>query len=259
MGQKTNPIGMRLGVIRSWNSKWFAPMGSKQYRDSLLEDLKIREYTQKRFDNADVSQVEIIRSPKRVTINIYTARPGMVIGKSGVEIEQFKKELEYITKKEVQLNVLEVRKPELDAYLVAKNIARQLEGRINHRRAMKRAITSAIRMGARGIKIRCSGRLGGAEIAHPEEYKDGRVPTHTLRADIDFAKLTSFTTYGTIGIKVWIYKGDILGGMHEYWERALDKNYQKERRSRPGFGKRREGGRRDNRRDSRRNKPKGNR
>ncbi len=251
MGQKTNPIGMRLGVIRSWNSKWFAPMGSKQYRENLLEDLKIREYTHKRFDNADVSQIEIIRSPKRITINIYTARPGMVIGKSGVEIEQFKKELEYITQKEVQLNVLEIRKPELDAYLVAKNIARQLEGRINHRRAMKRAITSAMRMGAKGIKIRCSGRLGGAEIAHPEEYKDGRVPTHTLRADIDFAQVTSFTTYGTIGVKVWIYKGDILGGMHEYWEKALSKEYGKERRGKPSFTKRREG----SRRSRRRNKP----
>jgi len=251
LGQKTNPIGMRLGVIRSWNSKWFAPMGSKQYRENLLEDLKIRDYTHKRFDNADVSQIEIIRSPKRITINIYTARPGMVIGKSGVEIEQFKKELEYITQKEVQLNVLEIRKPELDAYLVAKNIARQLEGRINHRRAMKRAITSAMRMGAKGIKIRCSGRLGGAEIAHPEEYKDGRVPTHTLRADIDFAQVTSFTTYGTIGVKVWIYKGDILGGMHEYWEKALSKEYGKERRRKPDFSRRRE----SSRRSRRRNKP----
>ncbi len=233
MGQKTNPIGLRLGVIRSWNSKWFAPIGSKEYRENLLEDLKIREYTRKRFDAADVSKIEIVRSPKRVMIDIYTARPGMVIGRGGVEIEQFKKELEYLTNKEVVINVLEIRKPEIDAYLVAKNIARQIEGRVNHRRAMKRAITAAMRMGAKGIKIRCSGRLGGAEIAHPEEYKEGRIPTQTLRADIDFAKVTAFTTYGTIGVKVWIYKGDILGGMHEYWERELSKERKTPGRRRP--------------------------
>ena len=244
MGQKTNPIGLRLGVSRSWNSKWFAPLGSKQYRDNLLEDIKLREYTFKRFDNADVSNIEIIRSPKRITINVYTARPGMVIGKSGVEIEQFKKELEFITKKDVQLNVLEVRKPELNAYLVAKMIARQLEGRVSHRRAMKRAITSSMRMGAKGIKIRCSGRLGGAEIAHAEEYKDGQVPLHTLRADIDYSTATAFTTYGTVGVKVWIYKGDILGGMKEYWDKALSREQEKERRAprqrrpRKGGGKR---------------------
>ncbi len=235
MGQKTNPIGLRLCISRSWNSKWFAPLGSKQYRDNLLEDIKIREYTMKRFDNADVSQIEIIRSPKRVTINIYTARPGMVIGKSGVEIEQFKKELEFLTNKDVQLNVLEIRKPELDAFLVAKMVARQIEGRVNHRRAMKRAITSAMRMGAKGIKIRCSGRLGGAEIAHPEEYKDGRIPLHTLRAEIDYAKATAFTTYGTVGVKVWIYKGDILGGMKEYWEKTLSREQTKERRAPVSF------------------------
>ena len=232
MGQKTNPIGLRLGVIRSWNSKWFAPIGSKEYRENLLEDLKIREYTRKRFDAADVSKIEIVRSPRRVMIDIYTARPGMVIGRSGVEIEQFKKELEYLTNKEVVINVLEIRKPEIDAYLVAKNIARQIEGRVNHRRAMKRAITAAMRMGAKGIKIRCAGRLGGAEIAHPEEYKEGRIPTQTLRADIDYAKVTAFTTYGTVGVKVWIYKGDILGGMHEYWERELSKERKTPRRRR---------------------------
>jgi len=232
LGQKTNPIGLRLGVIRTWNSKWFANMGSKQYKQNLLEDIKIRDYTQKRFDNADVSQIEIIRSPKRVTINIYTARPGVVIGRSGMEIEQFKKELEYITDKEVQLNVLEIKKPELDSYLVAKSIARQLEGRISHRRAMKRAITSAMRMGAKGIKIRCGGRLGGAEIAHAEEYKDGRIPLHTLRADVDFAKTVAYTTYGTTGVKVWIYKGDLLGGMHEYWEKTLREDLQDRRKPR---------------------------
>ncbi len=246
MGQKTNPIGLRLGVIRSWNSKWFAPIGSKEYRENLLEDLKIREYTRKRFDAADVSKIEIVRSPKRVMIDIYTARPGMVIGRSGVEIEQFKKELEYLTGKDVVINVLEIRKPEIDAYLVAKNIARQIEGRVNHRRAMKRAITAAMRMGAKGIKIRCSGRLGGAEIAHPEEYKEGRIPTQTLRANIDFAKVTAFTTYGTIGVKVWIYHGDILGGMHEYWERELSKEKQRgpSRRRRPAPLDRELGGRR---------------
>ena len=244
MGQKSNPIGLRLGVIRSWNSKWFAPMGSKQYRNNLLEDLKIREYTYRRFDDADVSHIGIIRSPKRVSINIYTARPGMVIGKSGVEIEQFKKELEFITKKDVQLNVLEIKKPELDAFLVAKSIAKQLEGRVNHRRAMKRAITTAMRMGAKGIKIRCGGRLGGAEIAHPEEYKDGRIPLHTLRASIDYAATTSFTTYGCVGVKVWIYKGDVLGGMHEYWETTLREYKEKDRgRGRGGKYQDKRGGR----------------
>lgn len=233
MGQKTNPIGMRLGVIRSWNSKWFAPVGSKQYRENIIEDTKIRDYTKKRLEEADVTQVEIIRSPKRVTINVYTARPGMVIGKGGAEIEQFKRELEYIINKEVQLNVLEVRKPELDASLVAKNIARQIEGRVNHRRAMKRAITSAMRMGAKGIKVRCGGRLAGSEIAHAEEYKEGRIPLHTLRADIDFARDTAFTTYGTVGIKVWICKGEILGGMHEYWEKALQEERRQEQQRRP--------------------------
>lgn len=243
MGQKANPIGLRLGISRSWNSKWFAPMGSRQYQQALLEDIRIREYTHKRFDNADVSQVEIIRSPKRITINIYTARPGMVIGKSGVEIEQFKKELEFLTKKDIQLNVLEIRKPELDAYLVAKTLARQLEGRVHHRRAMKRALTSSMRMGARGIKVRCGGRLGGAEIAHAEEYKDGRIPLHTLRADIDFAHATAYTTYGTVGIKVWIYKRDVLGGMREYWEVALREEHEKERRSRPTRRGRKDGDR----------------
>jgi small subunit ribosomal protein S3 len=220
LGQKTNPIGLRLTINKTWSSKWFAPKST--YRDLFLEDLTIKRYTRRRLADADISQIEILRSPNKVTLNIYTARPGVVIGQSGQRIEEFKQELEYLTKKEVQLNVLEIRYPELDAYLVATNIARQIEGRISHRRAMKRAIAQAMRMGALGIKIKAGGRLAGAEIAHSEEYKEGRVPLHTLRADIDFARATAHTTYGCVGVKVWIYKGDILGGRKEFWERVLE-------------------------------------
>jgi small subunit ribosomal protein S3 len=216
LGQKSHPIANRLGISRGWNSNWFS--GQREFAANLQEDLKIREYTMTRLDDADVSTVEILRSPKRVVINVYTARPGVVIGKSGIRVETFKKELEHLTGKEIQLNVLEIQKPELDSFLVAKNIARQLEGRVSHRRAMKRAITQAMRMGAKGIKITCAGRLRGAEIAHHETYKEGRVPLHTFRAMIDYAFKVSNTTFGSIGVKVWIFKGELLGGMKEFYK-----------------------------------------
>ncbi|MBN2543464.1 30S ribosomal protein S3 [bacterium] len=228
MGQKTNPIGLRLGIIKYWNSKWFAR--KQTYRRQILEDLQIRRYTRERLDDADVSNIEIIRSPKKVTINIYTARPGVVIGKSGIRIETFKKELEHLTSNEIQINVLEIRRPELDAFLVAKNIAKQIEGRVSCRRAMKSSIRRAMRMGAKGIKIICSGRLAGAEIARSEGYKEGRIPLHTFRADIDYATVTAHTTAGCVGVKVWIFIDEILGGMEEYWDNILDKKKKKRRR-----------------------------
>jgi small subunit ribosomal protein S3 len=234
LGQKSHPIGNRLGISRGWNSNWFAK--GKDFVKNLQEDIKVREYTLTGLDDADVSNVEIIRSPKRVVINVYTARPGVVIGKSGIRVEGFKKELELLTGKEIRLNVLEIEKPELDAYLVCKNIARQIEGRVSHRRAMKRAITQAMRMGAEGIKIMVKGRLRGAEIARHEEYQEGLVPLHTFRADIDFAKVTAHTTYGSVGVKVWICKGEILGGMEEVLE--IENRAEKKRKRSRGRGRR---------------------
>ncbi|APF17659.1 30S ribosomal protein S3 [Caldithrix abyssi] len=208
MGQKTNPIGLRLGIIKSWNSSWF---DQKNYAEKLHEDLKIRNYIRKRLDKASVSKIEIERTAKRVTISIHTARPGIVIGKKGAEVDKLREELRSLTKKEIQININEIKKPELDAYLVAENIARQIEGKVSWRRAMKKAITAAMRLGAEGIKIMCSGRLGGAEMARTEMYKDGRIPLHTLRADVDYAQYDAVTTYGTIGIKVWIFHGEVIG------------------------------------------------
>lgn len=208
MGQKTNPIGFRLGVIRTWKSLWF---DEKNFADKLNEDLMLRNYIQKRMPNAGISQVEIKRTPKRITLTIHTARPGIVIGKKGIEVDKLKEELQRVTEKDVQVNVHEIKRPELDAYLVAENVAKQLESKVSFRRAMKRAITSSIRMGAEGVRICCSGRLGGAEMARREQYKEGRIPLHTLRADIDYAKIVANTTYGTIGVKVWICRGEILG------------------------------------------------
>ncbi|MCK5833881.1 30S ribosomal protein S3 [bacterium] len=233
MGQKTHPIGLRLGIIKTWNSKWFARKGI--YRSNLLEDIKLREFIHEELKDADVSTIEILRSPKSLTLNIFTARPGVVIGQGGQRVETFKKQLEQRTSKEVHLNVLEIRRPEMDATLVAKTIASQIEGRVSHRRAMKRAIQSAMRLGAQGIKVKCGGRLGGAEIARSEEYKEGRVPLHTLRADIDFARATAHTTAGCVGVKVWIFTEEILGGMDEYWDRALNEEKNK-KRSRPSPG-----------------------
>lgn len=208
MGQKVHPVGFRLGIIKTWDSRWFA--GKKELPQLIKEDFTLRKYIRNRLRHAAVSKIVIERTPNRATIDIYTARPGVVIGRRGVEVDRLKEELQYLTGKEIVLNVHEVRRPELDALLVAENIARQLEGRVSFRRAMRKAIASAMRAGAQGIKIRCSGRLGGAEIARSHEEKEGRVPLHTLRADIDFARATAYTIYGTIGVKVWIFKGEVL-------------------------------------------------
>lgn len=208
MGQKTNPIGFRLGVIRTWESKWF----EKQSLDKKLEeDNMLRTYIRKRLQRASVSKIIIERTPKHITITINTARPGIVIGRKGAEVDKLKEELQRLTGNDIQLNINEIKRPELDAYLVAENIANQLAGRISFRRAMKKAIMSSMRMGAEGIRVICSGRLGGAEMARREQYKQGRIPLHTLRADIDYANITSHTQYGSIGVKVWICKGEIIG------------------------------------------------
>ncbi len=207
MGQKTNPIGLRLGVIRSWNSRWFA---NKGFADLLNEDIMIKRYISKRLENAGLSNIEILRAPKKVTVDIHTSRPGIVIGRKGVEVDRLREELQLLTKKEITLNIVEVKKPELSAKLVADSIARQLEGRVSFRRAMKKSLGATMKMGAEGIKIVCSGRLGGHEIARSEKYHEGRVPLHTLRADIDYATSTAATTYGCIGVKVWICRGEVL-------------------------------------------------
>ncbi|HHJ51916.1 MAG TPA: 30S ribosomal protein S3 [Caldithrix abyssi] len=208
MGQKTNPVGFRLGITKSWNSSWF---DEKNFAPKLEEDLKLRRYIRSRLSNAAVSKIEIERTAKRIILTIHTARPGIVIGKKGQEVDKLREELHELTGKDVQININEIKKPELDAYLVAENIARQLEGKVSFRRAMKKAITSAMRLGAEGIKVMCSGRLGGAEMARTEQYKNGRIPLHTLRADIDYATYTAKTTYGTIGVKVWIFNGEVIG------------------------------------------------
>ncbi len=210
MGQKTHPIGLRLGIIKTWNSSWF---DEKNFSDKLHEDLRIRKYVRSRLESAAVSKIAIERTAKKIILTIFTARPGLVIGKRGSEVDKLREELKTISGKEVQINISEIKRPELDAFLVAENIARQLEGKISFRRAMKKAITSTMRLGAEGIKIKCSGRLGGAEMARKEEYKQGRIPLHTLRADIDFARYTAHTTYGCIGVKVWICNGEVIGKM----------------------------------------------
>jgi small subunit ribosomal protein S3 len=207
MGQKTNPIGLRLGINRTWDSRWFA---SKEYSKWLDEDIKVRSYIKRRLFKAGVARIEIERSGGKATVNIYTARPGMVIGRKGSEVDQLREELKQRCGREVQINIKDVKKPELNAQLVAEHIALQLQQRVAFRRAMKKTIQSAMRMGAQGIKVQCSGRLGGAEIARREGYHEGRVPLHTLRADIDFARWTAHTTFGCVGVKVWIYKGEIF-------------------------------------------------
>jgi small subunit ribosomal protein S3 len=208
LGQKTNPIGFRLGIIRGWDSNWY----SEDNQPALvLEDTKLREYLQARLRNGGLSSVIIERTPKRILLTLRTSRPGVIIGKGGEQIELLREELKKITNKEVQINVSEIKRPELDASLVAQNIAQQLQARVSFRRAMKTAIASAIRMGAKGIKVKCSGRLGGAEMARTEQYKEGQIPLHTLRADIDFSTSTSNTIYGAIGVSVWIFKGEIIG------------------------------------------------
>ena len=209
MGQKVNPIGFRLGIIKTWDSKWYA---YADYAKLLHEDLKLRTFLKKRLYNSGVSKIEIERAANKAKINIYTARPGLIIGKKGSEVETLKKELAKLTDKEIYLNIQEVRKPELDAQLVAENVALQLERRIAFRRAMKKSVTSALKFGAKGIRITCSGRLGGAEMSRTEWYREGRVPLHTLRADIDYGVAEAKTTYGIIGVKVLIFKGEILPG-----------------------------------------------
>ncbi len=207
MGQKVNPIGLRLGVNRTWDSRWFADNG---YAKLLHEDLRLREYLHKRLSQAGVARIVIERPAKRARITIHTARPGVVIGKKGADIEKLRRDLQQMTGDEVHLNIVEIRKPEIDARLVAENIAQQLERRVAFRRAMKRSVQSAMRLGALGIRIMCGGRLGGAEIARSETYREGRVPLHTLRADLDYGEATARTTYGTCGVKVWVFKGEIL-------------------------------------------------
>lgn len=208
MGQKSNPIGLRLGIIKGWDSYWY---GDKDFSKKLVEDNSIRKYLEVRLAKAGISKIVIQRTLKMVTVTIFTARPGIIIGKGGSEVDKLKEELKKLTKKEVQINISEVRRPELDAQLVASNIARQIEGRVSFRRAIKTAISSSMRLGAEGIKIIISGRVGGAEMARSEMYKEGRVPLHTLRADIDYSLVEAHTTYGRLGIKVWIFKGEIYG------------------------------------------------
>jgi len=207
MGQKVNPIGLRLGINRTWDSRWFA---DTNYAALLHEDLRIRNYLRKRLQQAGVSRIVIERPAKKARITIHTARPGVVIGKKGADIEKLRGALQKMTESEVHLNIVEIRKPEIDARLVAENIANQLERRVAFRRAMKRAVQSAMRLGASGIRINCGGRLGGAEIARTEWYREGRVPLHTLRADVDYGEATAKTTYGACGVKVWVFKGEIL-------------------------------------------------
>lgn len=208
MGQKTNPIGNRLGIIRGWDSSWY---DSKNFAANVVEDEKIRQYLDARITKGGIARVVIERTLKRITLTIHTSRPGIIIGKGGSEVDRIKEEMKKLTGKEVQINIIEIRKPELDANIVGETIARQLEARINYRRAIKMAIQSTMRAGAEGIKVRISGRLNGAEMARTEEYKDGRTPLHTFRADIDYALKEALTVYGKIGVKVWICKGEVLG------------------------------------------------
>ena len=208
MGQKVNPVGLRLGIVRGWESSWY---GGKEFADKLVEDEKIRKYIAARIPKGAIARVVIERTLKRITLTIHTARPGIVIGKGGGEVDKIKEELKKITGKDVQINIFEIKRPEIDAKLVGEAIAQQLQARISFRRAMKQAISSAMRVGAQGIKEKLSGRLGGAEMARTEQYKEGRVPLHTLRADIDYAISEAQTIYGKIGIKVWVFKGEVYG------------------------------------------------
>jgi len=209
LGQKVNPIGFRVGGIKTWRSQWFA---DKNYSELVHEDIKIRKYLKKKLYHAGVSRIEIERAANKAKVNIYAARPGIIIGKKGSEIEKLKKELEEVSNSEVIINILEVRKPEVDAQLVAENVALQLERRVAFRRAMKKCVTSSLKFGAKGIRVSCAGRLGGAEMARSEWYREGRVPLHTLRADIDWGFAEAKTAYGLIGVKVWIFHGEVLPG-----------------------------------------------
>jgi len=226
MGQKVNPIGLRLGINRTWDSRWYA--NDENYAGLLHEDIKLREFLFDRLAQAGISRVVIERPAKKARVTIHSARPGVVIGKKGADIEKLRQDVSRMTNSEVHLNIVEIRKPEIDAKLVAENIAQQLERRVAFRRAMKRAVQSAMRLGAEGIRINCAGRLGGAEIARTEWYREGRVPLHTLRADVDYGTATGRTTYGACGVKVWIFKGEILA--HD--PMAQDKRLQEQQVSR---------------------------
>ncbi len=233
MGQKTNPIGNRLGIIRGWDSSWF---GGKDFAKKVIEDQKIRDYLAARVQKGGIATVVIERTLKRITITIHTSRPGIIIGKGGSEVDRIREELKSLTGQDVQINIVEIRKPELDANIVAESIAKQLEARINYRRAIKMSIQSTMRAGAEGIKVRIAGRLNGAEMARNEEYKDGRIPLHTFRADIDYALKEALTVYGKIGIKVWICKGEVLG------KRDLSPNVGVQTKGKGGRGGRGRGG-----------------
>ena len=226
MGQKVNPIGLRLGINRTWDSRWFAHKG---YSEQLLDDLKLRKFLDKRLTQAAVARILIERAAKKTRITLHSARPGVVIGKKGADIDKLRGDIAKMTTSEVSLNIVEIRKPEIEAKLIAESIAQQLERRVAFRRVMKRAVQSAMRFGAQGIRINCSGRLGGAEIARMEWYREGRVPLHTLRADVDYGVATAFTTYGTCGVKVWIFKGEIM----EHDPMAQDKRMAEGEAGRP--------------------------
>ncbi|MEQ9264051.1 MAG: 30S ribosomal protein S3 [Balneolaceae bacterium] len=244
MGQKTNPVGFRLGIIRGWDSNWYS---EDNQPGLVLEDTKLREYLQTRLRNGGLSNIIIERTPKRILLTLRTSRPGVIIGKGGEQIELLREELKKITNKEVQINVSEIKRPELDSSLVAQNIAQQLQSRVSFRRAMKTGIASAMRMGAKGIKIRCSGRLGGAEMARTEQYKEGQIPLHTIRAEIDYATATSNTIYGAIGVSVWIFKGEKIGAVD------LSPGAQAKQDAESSRGGRRGGDNNDRRNNRRRN------
>jgi small subunit ribosomal protein S3 len=245
LGQKTNPVGFRLGIIRGWDSNWYTD-GS--YADKLVEDEEIRRYLDARLKRAGLSRVVIERTPKRVILTLHTSRPGVVIGRGGSEVEKLREELKQLTDKDIQININEIKRPELDASLVAQNIAQQLEGRVSFRRAMKQALSAAMRMGAEGIRIRVAGRLGGAEMSRVEQYLEGRVPLHTIRADIDYAEATAYTIQGTTGVKVWIYRGEILGtpdlspNAHQQRQQQMSTPPPERRRGRRGRRDRGSGG-----------------
>ena len=244
MGQKVNPIALRLGIIKGWDSNWY---GGKDFSDKLVEDHEIRKYINARLARGGVSKIVIERTLKRITLTIHTARPGVVIGKGGQEVDKLKEELKKLTGKDIQINIYEIKRPELDAQLIGDSVAQQLQARISYRRAMKQAIASALRVGAEGIKIKVSGRLGGAEMARTEQYKEGRIPLHTLRADIDYAVSEANTIYGKIGIKVWVFKGEV------FCKLDLSPNVGNQSGNTGGWGDRRDR-RRDGGRSRRRNR-----
>jgi len=249
MGQKTNPIGNRLGIIRGWESNWF---GGKNFADKVVEDEKIRTYLKARIQKGGISRIIIERTLKRITVTIHTSRPGIIIGKQGSEVDRVREELKKLTGNDIQINIIEIRKPEMDANIVGESVAKQIEARINYRRAIKMSIQSTMRTGAEGIKVRISGRLNGAEMARSEEYKDGRTPLHTFRADIDYALTEAQTVYGKIGIKVWICKGEVLGKRDLSPNAGAEKQAGNQGRNKGRRDGRRDGGRRggrNNRRD----------